>query len=359
MSQTRLTCTSCRRQVPAQICRSNINGNAGRSFVSCENAQPDGSQCKYYRWLTPKSTPTSTPASSPVLPSLTPTLPAAPSSSTVLPMSLTSVSLPSPTTCARPDCSSTRINVRCVNKQCRKHCREIGGCTAKDHHGSGVSQGAVAASHPSYQLAATTPSPPPSPSRHDDSTMPSSSTIVAHPATNPAAPSSAVDPRPNPHYISHMRPIFTKHYATQQEITEKRRKAEAERLGAIEKAKHCVVAYSWIQNSEEPTVFTFQDGFTWPHFVVTLDVLRDLFFFFFFLYQQFITRCSNAVRGPIIQTVRTLRLRYALPVITQPNASGPPSGGQTQAAAHEYSNVTVPFRAVKKSRPPNMGLRTQ
>jgi hypothetical protein len=73
-----------------------------------------------------------------------------------------------------------------------------------------------------------------------------------------------------------MRPIFTKHYATQQEITEKRRKAEAERLGAIEKAKHRVVAYSWIQNSEEPTVFTFQDGFTWPHFVVTLDVLRDL-----------------------------------------------------------------------------------
>jgi hypothetical protein len=87
-------------------------------------------------------------------------------------------------------------------------------------------------------------------------------------------------------------------------------------------------------------------------------VWRPLFFFFFF-FQQFITRCSNAVRGPIIQTVRTLRLRYALPVITQPNASGPPSGGQTQAAAHEYSNVTAPFRAVKKSRPPNMGLRTQ
>jgi hypothetical protein len=90
----------------------------------------------------------------------------------------------------------------------------------------------------------------------------------------------------------------------------------------------------------------------------TLHQVRCIFFFFFF-YQQFITRCSNAVRGPIIQTVRTLRLRYALPVITQPNASGPPSGGQTQAAAHEYSNVTAPFRAVKKSRPPNMGLRTQ
>ncbi|KAF8240197.1 hypothetical protein L208DRAFT_1234148, partial [Tricholoma matsutake] len=50
----------------------------------------------------------------------------------------------------------------------------------------------------------------------------------------------------------------------------------AECLGAIEKAKHRVVAYSWIQNSKEPTVFTFQDGFTWLHFVVTLEVLCDL-----------------------------------------------------------------------------------
>jgi hypothetical protein len=40
--------------------------------------------------------------------------------------------------------------------------------------------------------------------------------------------------------------------------------------------------------------------------------------FFFFFYQQFIMRCSNAVRGPIIQTVRTLRLCYTMPVITQP-----------------------------------------
>ncbi|KAF8223575.1 hypothetical protein L208DRAFT_1065364, partial [Tricholoma matsutake] len=76
--------------------------------------------------------------------------------------------------------------------------------------------------------------------------------------------------------ISHMRPIFTKLYATQQETTKKRQKAEAERLGAIGKAKHHVVVYSWIQNSEEPTIFTFQDGFTWPHFVVTLEVLHDL-----------------------------------------------------------------------------------
>jgi hypothetical protein len=73
-----------------------------------------------------------------------------------------------------------------------------------------------------------------------------------------------------------MPPVFTEQYAQQQELAEKRRKGEAERLGAIEKAKHRVVAYSWIQNSEEPTVFTFQRGFTWPHFVVTLEVLCDL-----------------------------------------------------------------------------------
>jgi hypothetical protein len=95
-------------------------------------------------------------------------------------------------------------------------------------------------------------------------------------------------------------------------------------------------------------------------FVSCFFCLYGLFFFFFFFFnQQFITRCSNAVRGPIIQTVRTLRLRYALPVITQPSASGPPSGGQTQAEAHEYSITTSPFRVVKKSRPPHLGLHTQ
>ena len=46
----------------------------GQSFVSFKNMQPDGSRCKYYRWLTPKSTLTSTPASSPVVPSPSPTL---------------------------------------------------------------------------------------------------------------------------------------------------------------------------------------------------------------------------------------------------------------------------------------------
>jgi len=38
LSLTSLTCLAyCRQKVPAQICKSNINGNAGRSFVSCEN----------------------------------------------------------------------------------------------------------------------------------------------------------------------------------------------------------------------------------------------------------------------------------------------------------------------------------
>jgi hypothetical protein len=99
--------------------------------------------------------------------------------------------------------------------------------------------------------------------------------------------------------------------------------------------------------------------FTPPSLWACIPICFFFFFFFFFLNQQFIMWCSNAVRGPIIQTVCTLRLRYALPVITQPSASGPPSGGQTQAEAHEYSNATSPFRAVKKSRPPRTGLRTQ
>jgi hypothetical protein len=280
MSPTSLTCTTCRQRVPAQTCRSNINGNAGRSFVSCENIQPDGSQCKYYRWLSPKSTPTPSPASSPVLPSPSPTLPAAaPSSSTVLPVMLTPVSLHSPRSCARSNCASTRINARCVNKQCRKHCRKIGGCTAKDHYSSGASQAPVASTS-NNGSPAPSPSPPPlSLSEHDNSTMPALTILPppsAPPSTGRTAPLSTVDPCPNPRYISQMPPIFTEQYAQEQDLAEKRCKAEAERLGAIAKAKHCIVAHAWIHNSEEPTVFTFQGGFTWLHFLVMLEVLRDL-----------------------------------------------------------------------------------
>jgi hypothetical protein len=105
---------------------------------------------------------------------------------------------------------------------------------------------------------------------------PSAPLITSRHGAAPLAPPSSVDPRPNPRYISQMPPVFTEQYAQEQDLAEKRRKAEAERLDAIAKAKHRVVAYSWIHNSEEPTVFTFQGGFTWPHFVVTLEVLLDL-----------------------------------------------------------------------------------
>jgi hypothetical protein len=91
---------------------------------------------------------------------------------------------------------------------------------------------------------------------------------------------------------------------------------------------------------------------------VIQGTLSSFFFSFFFkstIYNTVLKRSPWAHNTNSVYSKTTLRIaRYYTT-----KASEPPSGRQTQAAAHEYSNVMAPFRAVKKSRPPNTGLRTQ
>jgi hypothetical protein len=73
---------------------------------------------------------------------------------------------------------------------------------------------------------------------------------------------------------------------------------------------------------------------------------------FFFFFQQFITRGLTAVRGRHIQTLNTLRLRYAVPVMYYQNLEASFWRATMDTRPMASSKTTSPFRAVKKSRPP-------
>jgi hypothetical protein len=75
-------------------------------------------------------------------------------------------------------------------------------------------------------------------------------------------------------------------------------------------------------------------------------------FFFFFFCQQFITQGLLAVCGRHIQTLDTLRLCYAVPVMYYQNLEASFWRATTNTRPMASSKTTLPFRAVKKSRPP-------
>jgi hypothetical protein len=220
-------CDTCGQVIPLQVCRQNKNGNAGRSFASCDRLREDGSKCKYFRWATPRNTPTSTPTSSPVIlaafPPPGPPIPTSvvtavavsfPTSIDTTPTSiqgpaLTPVSIASVTTCAKRGCMSTRLHPQCVRQRCRKHCMEEGGCSgAKKHQlspsqlpsflpqqsepSNGVNQVFVPA--PTSIISASQPMPP-------SLASPSSSTMTVVSTLHPSFPA---DPRPAPRYVSQM-----------------------------------------------------------------------------------------------------------------------------------------------------------
>jgi hypothetical protein len=72
----------------------------------------------------------------------------------------------------------------------------------------------------------------------------------------------------------------------------------------------------------------------------------SILFYFIFFNQQFITRCLIAVRGRAIQTVRTLRLRYALPVTTYQVLKASFWRATTDIRPAASSKTMSPFRAV-------------
>lgn len=87
-----------------------------------------------------------------------------------------------------------------------------------------------------------------------------------------------MDAGPNPRYVSHMQPIFTEQWKREQEIRAKQHEVNSSRLENINKAKHTVVVFAWVQDDSEPVIVEYQDGFTWPHFLVSRPIIDDLGF---------------------------------------------------------------------------------
>ena len=69
--------------------------------------------------------------------------------------------------------------------------------------------------------------------------------------------------------------IFTEQVRQEQELTEARRKIDAEQIACANKAKQNVIVYSWVEDGEPPNIHEFQD-FTWLYFKIDDNVLSAL-----------------------------------------------------------------------------------
>ena len=233
-------CDTCKRLLTLKICKSNKNGNAGRSFSACYKKHENGTSCSYFKWADDRlSPPTSRFASS--SPLCSPTL-SAPGPSSAQPATLPPPFQPAPrptltrasgsTSCAKPgrnSCKSKRLHPDCKRRMCRRHCLEAGGCQAKGHNPSTAPSSAL---NKGKQRATSLEFP----SSHSSS--PNQLTEIAETSTST---NFFADPR----HASQMTAVFTEHYARQQTLEEQRRAADAERIANIERVKSHVIIYAW------------------------------------------------------------------------------------------------------------------
>ncbi|KAF8879156.1 hypothetical protein BD779DRAFT_1423991, partial [Infundibulicybe gibba] len=74
---------------------------------------------------------------------------------------------------------------------------------------------------------------------------------------------------------SQLQPVFTEQIGVEESLREARRQQDAIRLASIQRAKHNVFVYAWNMDHEPPCVVEFQDGYVWPNFIITPDVIAD------------------------------------------------------------------------------------
>ncbi|KAJ7576368.1 hypothetical protein C8J56DRAFT_1062079 [Mycena floridula] len=184
--------------------------------------------------------------------------------------------------CIAGNCSSSRVNKICM--RCAPHCKARGGCSARAHD---LSRQSSASQQPFASQPAFIPSVQPS-EYHPMATpsLPSAQPQVlsftepsSFPSLSPEPHSPVLQenlPLPNPHLKTQIRPIFT--VQKQLEISlqeEARREAAAKRVGQL-RAKANVDVCVWHENDIDPEEMAIQDGFIFPHFQLTPEILEDL-----------------------------------------------------------------------------------
>ncbi|KAF8805459.1 hypothetical protein BYT27DRAFT_7258214 [Phlegmacium glaucopus] len=249
-------CPNCGRQVPYQQVSTNVNGNQGRLLAKCNKwIHPVTKiQCNFFRWY---------PSSRCGSQSLSPTLP---SSSQLHPVDFFPPPLalsqrftlpPAPSQvatsslvngkCLTSSCNSTRIRKGCTHQRCKHHCKERGGCLS---HGNIPLESILPTPH-SLPISSTSThifTDPPLSSVIDPSLWSSPIHIplaITQPPAMPVATRALSQAVPT--HVSHMLPVFTEWWAMEHGLREAQRKQDAAKLGNLQKTKHTVFIYVWLQ----------------------------------------------------------------------------------------------------------------
>ena len=134
--------------------------------------------------------------------------------------------------CSAPVCKSTRLRRDCNRFRCKTHCMELGeGCRLPAHKVSGTASRAIS-------QYATLPTLPPSTTSLPTIIDPA---LVSAAVQQPITSSSSGGPR----HASHMAPIFTEQWATEQRLLEEKCASDALRLTHTQKSKQTVFVYVW------------------------------------------------------------------------------------------------------------------
>ncbi|KAG2146624.1 hypothetical protein DEU56DRAFT_753533 [Suillus clintonianus] len=223
------TCNNCHEEVLWKRCKSNDNGNEGCWMAVCRKFS--GKQaCTFFRW----SSGLKSASGSPTL-GASPVLQPVHLSNTTLLLICTALA------CKR------KAHSLCDNKMCRRHCRLLGGCRAKGHDPAPI----LWNSH--------------SPSPHID--LKGKGRAFCSPSILPrkaSVPATIQENHPRDHDLE-----------------------------VAERAKNNVIVYAWsearlhmhntitmsltlIQDGTEPTIYEFQQGFKFPNFFFSHNVLQKL-----------------------------------------------------------------------------------
>ncbi len=137
--------------------------------------------------------------------------------------------------CNAIGCKSSRLRKDCSRQRCKTHCIEFGGGCSSPAHKSGHS---VPTPIILQQMQPTPQVAPPS-------SLPIDPVLITASVPSNPSPAASVSASRGLVHASHMAPIFTEQWATEQRIREEHRKQAARRLIQAQRVKHTVYVYVW------------------------------------------------------------------------------------------------------------------
>ncbi|KAF8421744.1 hypothetical protein L210DRAFT_3654395 [Boletus edulis BED1] len=269
-------CNKCGGALQWQVVSRNSKGNQGRWYAKCSKLNDEGKpEC--FKWGSPKSSPSNSPpiTTSPTLSSVVDEQAGIPEEghSTVA----------STSTCAIPNCSSTRVAAGCEHRCCRKHCLALGGCTLRKHRMTPTEQKRHIPIDPILLAQDDHPllvlSPPLSTTAHSDALPPATATdhVLSKPTSKTKERVAGdVDILASTRHPSQMPAVFTQGYAQQEALRQQVQAAEIERRALECAAVNTIDTYGWHTDGHDSSTLQVQQGFGYPNLRITSAILTGL-----------------------------------------------------------------------------------